>query len=97
MGQQHSTPKTTQRKEPKVSAVSKVPENQPLKGAFVEMSWRIALPFMLFSLGGIELDRRLAKEPLFSIIGLLMALLAVSIVVIKYVNVKFPGTFGGKK
>lgn len=60
-----------------------------------QTAWRVALPFLLFSIGGIMLDRKLETEPIFSLLGLVLAVASVSVVVYKYVNKNFPGTFGG--
>lgn len=60
---------------------------------FAETAWRVAVPFLLFSLGGIWADNRFDTSPLFSVIGVFVALAAVAAVVYKYVNTYFPGTF----
>lgn len=62
-----------------------------------QTAWRVALPFLLFSIGGIMLDRTLDTEPLFSLIGLGLAILAVTAVIYSYVKKHFPETFGGKE
>lgn len=93
MGKKKSTPKTTSKKEPQPAAVPKVPS---INNALIETSWRVALPFMLFSLGGIQLDKSQDSAPLFSLIGVALGLLSVSIVIYRYVEEKFPGTFSGK-
>lgn len=86
--------KSTQVKEPKKKAVSEVPN---FSSAIIELSWRIAIPFMLLSLGGVKLDEKLGTEPAYSITGVFLAVLAVAVVVYKYVSTNFPGTFGGKR
>lgn len=94
MGKKKSTPKSTSTKEPQSTALPKVPG---INNAMAEMAWRVALPFMLFSLGGIQLDKKLDTAPLYSLIGVALALITVGFVVYRYVEAKFPGTFRGKK
>lgn len=60
-----------------------------------QTAWRVAVPFLLFTIGGIMLDRKLDTEPLFSLLGLGFALVSVSVIVYKYVDKHYPGTFGG--
>ncbi len=60
-----------------------------------QTAWRVAVPFLLFSIGGIMLDRALDTEPVFSLLGLVLAILAVTAVVYSYVKKHFPETFGG--
>lgn len=90
--------KTTPKKEPQPAAVS---SNQPkipsFQTALIDMSWRIALPFMAITLGGIKLDEMLETEPALSITGVLLAAFVVGLIVYRFVNTNFPGTFGGDK
>ena len=58
-----------------------------------EMSWQIAIPFMLFALGGNWLDKQLDSEPVFTIVGLLLAVVSVSLIVRKLVDKHYPNTF----
>ncbi len=60
-----------------------------------QTAWRVAVPFLVFTVGGIFLDRTFGTEPLFSMFGLGVALLAVSLIVYKYVDKHYPGTFKG--
>lgn len=60
-----------------------------------QTAWRVALPFLLFSIGGIMLDRKLETEPIFTLVGLIFAVASVSVVIYKYVDKHFPDTFGG--
>lgn len=62
-----------------------------------QTAWRVAVPFLLFSIGGIMLDKNLDTEPIFSLLGLLLAVASVTAVVYKYVDKHFPDTFGGRK
>lgn len=91
MGKQNTT-KSTHKSEPQSSAVSKVPS---FPVAMAEMSWRIAIPFMGLILGGNYLDSKFDTEPTLTVLGVLLAVAAVSAIVYRYVNDNFPGTFGG--
>mgnify|MGYP005733968167 CR=1 FL=1 len=62
-----------------------------------ETAWRVAVPFLVFSLGGIWLDEALESEPMFTMIGIALALVSVFVVMYKYVSKHFPDTFGGGK
>ncbi|MDX1765973.1 MAG: AtpZ/AtpI family protein [Candidatus Saccharimonadales bacterium] len=87
--------KSTQDSEPKSSDrsshISKPPKG--LGNHLAETAWRVAVPFLVFSLGGIWLDSQLDSDPLYSVIGVFVALIAVAVVVYKYVNDHFPDTF----
>ena len=85
---------TTQSKEPTSSvSASGTPAERGMGIHLAETAWRVAVPFFIFSLGGIWADRQLDTEPLFSVIGVFVALASVAAVVYKYVNTYFPGTF----
>ncbi len=58
-----------------------------------QTAWRVALPFLVLAIGGIMLDRTLGSEPLFSIAGVLLAVVVVSVVIYRYVDEHFPETF----
>lgn len=62
-----------------------------------QTAWRVALPFLLFSISGIMIDKKFDTAPVFSIIGILVALLAVFTIIYKYIQDNFPETFGGSK
>lgn len=84
----------TQHREPKASAgSSNSPAEKGLGTHLAETAWRVAVPFLLFSLGGIWADDKFDTEPLFSIIGVFVALASVAAIVYKYVNSHFPDTF----
>ncbi len=70
---------------------------EQLNAALIGTAWRVALPFLFFAFGGIALDRALDTEPLFSVVGLILAFVGTGVVVAKYVNRLFPGTIGRKK
>ncbi len=70
--------------------MSKVP---PIQSALVEMAWQVAIPFMLFALGGNWLDAKFETRPLFTIIGLFVGLGAVTALVYRIVEKYYPGTF----
>lgn len=91
MEKKHSD-KTTQKDEP---AAEPGPSSS-LPKHLAETAWRVAVPFLILSLGGILLDGALDTSPLFSIIGLVLALAAVWVVVRRYVERNFPGTFKKK-
>ena len=92
MGKKHSD-KTTQNDEP---GAKRGPEIS-LSTHLAETAWRVAVPFLVFSLGGIQLDKALETEPIFSRIGVFVALAAVAAVVKRYVERNFPESFKGKK
>ena len=60
-----------------------------------ETAWRVAVPFFIFSLGGIWLDNIFDTLPLFSVVGVFVALGVISYIVLKYVKEHFPETFNG--
>jgi len=94
MGKSDNT-NSTQNGEPEFSVVAsntKKPKKD-LGVHIAETAWRVAAPFFIFSLGGIWLDSRFDTDPLYSVIGVFVALAAVTVVVYKYVNKNFPETF----
>ena len=76
---------------PSVRGGQKKPIN--LGSHLVETAWRVAIPFFIFSLGGILLDVILDTEPWFTLIGVVVALSAVFAVVKRYIDQHFPDTF----
>ena len=74
---------------------NKASDSDQLGVHLAQTAWRVAVPFLLFTIGGIMLDRKLGTEPLYSMLGLAAALLSVSVIVYKYVDRHYPGTFGG--
>ena len=86
---------TTPGKEPiNSSHVSGAEKKETGLGAHLaETAWRVALPFFIFSLGGIWADSQFDTDPLFSVIGVFVALASVAAVVYKYVSSNFPETF----
>lgn len=58
-----------------------------------ETSWRVAIPFLVFSLAGIWLDNRYGSEPFFTIVGLTVALTLISVIVYRYAKREFPESF----
>lgn len=89
-----NNPKTTQDNEPPVSDVSKVPS---FPSAIAELSWKIALPFLVISLLGIKADEQFNTEPTFSLLGVLLSIIIISIVVYKFVKTNYPDTFTRSK
>lgn len=61
-----------------------------------EVTWRVAVPILLLSIGGVKLDERLNMRPLFSITGLLVSLIFASLLIYRYIRDNFPDSFGGK-
>jgi len=86
---------STQSSEPNSSVSPSNTSKNPkgLGNHLAETAWRVAVPFFIFSLGGIWLDDRYDSEPLYTVIGVFVALIAVAVVVYKYVNTYFPDTF----
>jgi len=86
---------STQSSEPKSSVRPSSTSGKPkgLGNYLAETAWRVASPFLIFSLGGIWLDNKFDSDPLYTIIGVFVALTAVVVVVYKYVNTHFPDTF----
>lgn len=70
--------------------------SMPLSKGLAETAWRVAVPFLVFSLGGIWLDDKLQSSPVFTLIGLVLALAGVGIVVRRFVNKNYPETFEKK-
>ncbi len=94
MGKPSGQSKTTPKKEPQPAGVSKDPSIQT---ALAEMAWQVAIPFMVFTLGGNWLDGRQDTEPLFTIIGMFIGLASASLLVYKIVERHYPGTFKKKE
>lgn len=90
MGESKKTSKATQQSEPSKTAVSEVPA---FSGVIIETAWQIAIPFMTFVLGGNWLDVRFDSKPLYSLIGLFLALVSTFLVVRRIVNTYYPDTF----
>lgn len=89
---------STQSSEPRKVRVSKKSSksSEPKRQFGVHMAetaWRVAVPFLLFVLGGTAIDKTLGTMPVFTLIGLVVAVLAMSLAVYKYVNHHFPETF----
>jgi len=74
-----------------------VSDSDKLGMHLAQIAWRVAVPFLLFSIGGIKLDKNFDTEPILSLLGLLLAVVSVTVVVYKYVDKHFPDTFGGSK
>lgn len=62
-----------------------------------EVTWRVALPIILLSLGGHWLDGKYSTRPVLSIIGVLLSILFASLLVYRFIIRTFPDSFGGKK
>ena len=93
--------KTTPGIEPPVTDVSSKQSNDPkspeITTVLIEMAWQVALPFMVFALGGNVLDTRYDTTPIFTLIGLFLAVASVSFLVYRLVSRYYPDTFGGNK
>jgi len=72
-------------------------ESDKLGVHLAQTAWRVAVPFLLFSIGGIMLDEKFGTEPILSLVGFALAVISVTVVVYKYVDKHFPDTFGGRK
>lgn len=62
-----------------------------------EITWRVALPILLFCIIGIRLDKAWGTQPGLSITGLLLSLVFATLLIYRYIKKNFPESFGGKK
>jgi NhaP-type Na+/H+ or K+/H+ antiporter len=59
----------------------------------LETTWRVAVPILLFSIGGYKLDQRYGTKPWLSIAGLFLALTFATLLIYRYLKANFPETF----
>ena len=64
---------------------------------FMDMSLRVAVPIVVFSLLGIHLDNSHHTKPLFTLVGFLLSLLVSGYLVYRQVSVAYPDFFKGGK
>ena len=61
-----------------------------------EVTWRVAIPILVLTIGGIRLDQHFGLNPLLSVTGLLLSLAFATLLIYRYIKENFPGMFGGK-
>jgi F0F1-type ATP synthase assembly protein I len=59
----------------------------------MDTSWRVAVPILAFSYIGIQLDKHLHTRPLYSILGLFLALALATFLVYKQIKTLYPEFF----
>lgn len=62
-----------------------------------EVTWRVAVPIFLLSIGGHWLDGKFDTRPVLSIAGVLLSIFFASLLVYRFISRTFPDAFGGKK
>lgn len=89
----------TEKKDPKKLAEIKKSDEEfaKLPLHLGEVTWRVALPILLLTIGGNKLDQRLNTLPIFSITGLLLSLVFATLLIYRYIKENFPGSFGGER
>jgi F0F1-type ATP synthase assembly protein I len=65
----------------------------------LDTGWRVALPILLFTLLGVKFDKAMDTNPLFTIIGLFLAIGVAILLVYRQIQVAYPDFFkkGGQK
>ena len=70
-----------------------MPEVPKFGSVMAEMAWQVAVPFMVFTLGGNWIDGQNDSEPLFTIIGLFLGIASVGLIVKRLIDRHYPDTF----
>ena len=65
----------------------------------MDTTWRVALPIILLTYGGVSLDKHLNTSPLYSLIGLFVSLAMATLLVYRQLAAAYPGFWknGSKK
>lgn len=86
--------KPTQKVEPQDTKEQSV---ATFRTAIIQISWRIAASILILSFAGIWLDNKLDSKPVLSIGGITLSLIVTFVIVRRFVEEAYPGTFGSKK
>lgn len=63
----------------------------------LDTTWRVALPILLLSYIGIQLDKHRNSTPLYTLIGFFVSLLVATTLVYKQIKALYPDFFKGDK
>ncbi len=96
----HDTSNVPRRKRrvPSVSPTTSglAPLNQ-LPVYLVDTTWRVAVPILVFSIGGYKLDQKYSTDPWLTIIGVILSVVFATLLMYRFIKANFPELFGGAK
>lgn len=59
----------------------------------MDTAWRVAIPIIVLTIAGIQLDKSNGTQPLYTLIGLFLALAASSLLVYRQIKNLYPDFF----
>lgn len=59
----------------------------------LDTAWRVAIPIIIFTYFGVKFDKNLHTTPLYSVIGLLLALSFATLLVYRQIKLNYPEFF----
>jgi F0F1-type ATP synthase assembly protein I len=68
-----------------------------IAGQLLDTSWRVALPILLLSYIGIQLDKHHGTRPLYTLIGLFVSLATSTYLVYRQIKILYPNFPEGDK